>query len=116
MNMRLSFSLLFGALPVVLAGAVLGAIYHPTTEPSAVVKIDDFSFQPKELTIQAGTTVTWQNDDDVPHTATADGDTPLFDSGPLDTDDKYSFTFQHPGKYPYYCKVHPHMTGLIVVN
>jgi plastocyanin len=95
---------------------LLAAAGGPATAPSTIVKIENFSFQPRQLTIAAGTTVTWENGDDIPHTATADGDTPLFDSGPLDTDEKYSFTFLHPGKYPYYCKVHPHMTGIIVVN
>src|ERR1700733_13099321 len=72
----------------------------PTTTASApdatttvTVQIDNFNFKPKELTISVGTTVTWVNNDDVPHTATAKGDTPLFDSKALDTDDKYSFTF-----------------------
>ena len=88
----------------------------PTTMPSTVVKIENFSFIPKQLTIKVGTTVTWRNDDDVPHTATGDGETPAFDSGPLDTDDKFSFTFNHAGTFNYYCKVHPHMTGTIVVN
>jgi plastocyanin len=90
-----------------------------TTNPdaaSATVQIDNFNFTPKELTIKPGTTVTWVNNDDVPHTATAEGDTPLFDSKALDTDDKYSFTFTQPGTYHYYCKVHPHMRGTIIVK
>jgi plastocyanin len=88
------------------------------TSQSAVanVKIDNFSFEPKELTVAAGTTVTWLNVDDVPHTATSKGDPQTFDSGALDTDDKFSFTFSKPGTYTYYCKVHPHMTGVITVK
>jgi plastocyanin len=88
----------------------------PTTQAAAVVKIDNFNFDPKELNITAGTVVTWQNADDVPHTATSKDDPQLFDSGPLDTDEKYSFTFSKAGKYTYYCKVHPHMTAVIVVK
>lgn len=84
--------------------------------PTAIVAIENFSFQPSRLTIAPGTTVTWINRDDVPHTATAQGDSPLFDSKALDTDDKFSFTFNTPGTYPYYCKVHPHMTGVITVK
>jgi plastocyanin len=60
--------------------------------------------------------VTWVNHDDVPHTATATGDSPAFDSGALDTDEKFSFTFKAPGTYPYACKVHPHMTGTVIVK
>jgi plastocyanin len=89
----------------------------PASQPAAVaVRIENFSFLPKELEIAVGTTVTWQNADDVPHTATSKGDPQVFDSGPLDTDDKFSFTFSKPGKYAYYCKVHPHMTGVIIVK
>ena len=83
---------------------------------SVIVQIDNFNFQPKELTIAVGTSVTWVNRDDVPHTATSKGATPLFDSKALDTDDSYSFKFISPGVYQYYCKVHPHMTGTITVK
>jgi len=88
----------------------------PATQPTANVQIDNFKFQPKELTISAGTTVTWKNADDVPHTASSTDDPQTFDSGALDTDDKFSFTFKKPGKYAYFCKVHPHMTGVIIVK
>jgi plastocyanin len=88
----------------------------PATQPTANVKIDNFTFEPKELEITVGTTVTWQNADDVPHTATSKDDPQTFDSGALDTDDKFSFTFNKPGKYAYYCKVHPHMTGVVTVK
>jgi plastocyanin len=93
----------------------------PTSQPAAQtaavsVKIDNFAFKPKELEIAVGTTVTWQNADDVPHTATSKDDPQTFDSGALDTDDRFSFTFSKPGKYPYYCKVHPHMTGVVTVK
>jgi plastocyanin len=89
---------------------------QPTTLAAVTVKIENFAFTPKELDVAVGTTVTWQNADDVPHTATSKDDPQVFDSGPLDTDDKFSFTFSKPGKYAYYCKVHPHMTGVVVVK
>jgi len=92
------------------------AASQPTTQPAVTVKIDNFTFQPRELEITVGTTVTWQNADDVPHTATSKDDPQVFDSGALDTDDKFSFTFSKPGKYAYYCKVHPHMQGVITVK
>ncbi len=91
-------------------------VSQPTTQSAVSVKIDNFKFQPKEVEITVGTTVTWQNVDDVPHTATSKGDPQVFDSGALDTDEKFSFTFTKPGKYPYYCKVHPHMTGVVTVK
>jgi plastocyanin len=92
------------------------AATQPTTQAAVSVKIENFAFLPKELDIAIGATVTWQNADDVPHTATSKDDPQVFDSGPLDTDDKFSFTFNKPGKYTYYCKVHPHMTGVVVVK
>jgi 3',5'-cyclic-AMP phosphodiesterase len=78
------------------------------------VTIDNFSFNPKELSIPAGATVTWVNHDDVPHTVVATDKT--FKSMALDTNDKFSFTFSNPGVYEYYCSVHPRMTGKIIVK
>jgi len=78
------------------------------------VKIDNFSFAPKSLTVKAGTVVTWTNHDDIPHTATSTEK--RFASPVLDTDQAYSFKFQEPGSYPYFCKIHPTMTGTVVVE
>jgi len=87
------------------------------TQPqgSAVeVKIDNFVFGPQTLTVSAGTTVTWINHDDIPHTVVSnDG---VFKSKVLDTDDKFSFTFSKPGTYPYFCSIHPKMTAKVVVQ
>jgi plastocyanin len=80
------------------------------------VEIDNFVFKPKEVTIAVGGKGTWVNKDDVPHTATSSDDPAVFDSKALDTDDKYSFTFTKPGTYKYFCKVHPHMTGVVIVK
>ena len=95
---------------------VSAPISAPTSLPVANVKIESFIFAPKDLNIRPGTTVTWQNADDVPHTATSKDDPQTFDSGALDTDDKFSFTFTKPGTFIYYCKVHPHMTGTVTVK
>jgi plastocyanin len=81
---------------------------------SVQVTVDNFSFTPPALAVHAGTKVTWVNKDDVPHTVTSDDQ--LFGSRALDTDDKFSFTFQTPGTYSYYCSVHPKMTGKVVVK
>jgi amicyanin len=78
------------------------------------VKIDNFTYNPQQITVKAGTTVTWINHDDIPHTVTSK--TGIFKSKALDTDDKFSFTFATPGSYPYFCALHPHMTGTIVVE
>ena len=87
------------------------------TAPQAVAKItiDNFKFGPATLEIAAGTKVTWTNQDDVPHIV-ASVTKKLFVSPTLDTDDTFSFTFKDPGTYEYYCSVHPHMTGKVVVK
>jgi amicyanin len=78
------------------------------------VKIDNFTFNPPSLTVKAGTTVTWKNEDDIPHTVASA--TKVFKSKALDTDDSYTFTFTTPGVYEYFCSIHPHMTAKIVVE
>ena len=80
----------------------------------ATAKIDNFTFVPARLTVKAGTTVTWRNEDDIPHTVTSASQ--LFKSKALDTDDSFSFTFTEPGTYDYFCSLHPRMTGTIVVE
>ena len=78
------------------------------------VKIDNFSFSPQSLTVKAGATVTWMNRDDIPHNVVSTEK--KFSSPVLDTDQAFSFKFQEPGSYPYFCKIHPMMTGKIVVE
>jgi plastocyanin len=78
------------------------------------IAIDNFTFSPAELTVAAGTSVTWTNDDDIPHTLVARDK--LFRSKALDTGDGFTFTFTTPGTYDYFCGLHPHMVGKIVVT
>jgi plastocyanin len=81
---------------------------------SSVVSIDNFSFVPSPLEINAGTQATWINKDDVPHTVVSTDH--KFKSQALDTGEKFSFTFEDPGTYEYFCSVHPKMTGKIIVK
>jgi plastocyanin len=85
-----------------------------TPAASMEVKIDNFSFGPAAITVPAGTTVTWTNRDDIPHTVVSDDK--VFKSKVLDTDEKFSYTFSKPGTYPYFCSVHPKMTGKVIVQ
>jgi amicyanin len=78
------------------------------------VKIDNFTFDPPQITVKSGAAVTWINEDDIPHTVVAKQ--LQFRSKALDTDDKFSFTFTTPGVYEYFCSLHPHMVGKIVVQ
>jgi plastocyanin len=80
------------------------------------VVIDNFAFSPREITVTPGTRVTWVNHDDVPHTATSSVKPRTFDSGALDTDATFSFVFKAAGTYEYFCAVHPHMTGKVIVK
>jgi plastocyanin len=94
--------------------APLAALAAPAATGDAEVKIDNFTFAPQRLTIKPGTTVTWINEDDIPHAIAATGKE--FRSKVLDTDDKFSFTFTTAGSFEYFCSLHPHMTGTIVVE
>jgi plastocyanin len=80
------------------------------------VKIDNFSFGPTTLTIPVGTTVTWTNRDDIPHTVVSTDDPKTFKSKVLDTDEKFSYTFNKAGTFSYFCSIHPKMTGKVVVQ
>lgn len=84
------------------------------TQAETKISIDNFTFRPETLEVAAGTTVVWVNSDDVPHTVRSTID--LFRSEALDTDDAFSHRFSQPGTYEYYCGVHPHMTGKVVVK
>jgi plastocyanin len=97
-----------------LAAAALLGPASGAPAPGAAVKIANFTFGPKELTVRPGTTVTWTNADDTPHTVTAvDG---AFRSKALDTGDSFAFTFARPGAYAYFCSLHPMMTGKVIVK
>ena len=103
--------LLAAALPELTAAgeAVVAAAASAPT-----VKIDNFTFAPATLTVTAGTTVTWKNEDDSPHRI---GDKKgTFKSAALDTDDTFSHIFAAPGEYPYICTIHPYMVGKILVK
>jgi len=99
-------------LLICIAAAIAAA--SPARAETIEVKIDNFVFNPQQITVHAGDTVTWVNHDDIPHTVTSK--TLVFRSKALDTDDRFSFTFTAPGSFPYFCSLHPHMTGTIVVE
>jgi plastocyanin len=100
------------SLGVAIAAAMIlhaGAVRAEDT----VIHIDNFTFEPAQLTVNVGTTVTWQNRDDIPHLVVSAG---KFRSKTLDTDDSFSFTFTAAGDYKYFCSLHPHMTGMVKVE
>ena len=101
------------ATVVVLAG-LAGLASGRALGADAQVKIANFTFDPPTLTVKAGTTVTWVNADDIPHVVLEKNG--KFRSPALDTDDKFSQTFSTAGMVDYFCAIHPHMTGKIVVT
>ncbi|QHE94939.1 amicyanin [Pandoraea fibrosis] len=102
---------------IATAGTLALTLPAPANAAEAdAVHIDNFTFSPATLTVRAGTRVTWTNRDDEPHTVTSSGNPRAFASGALDTDGTFSFVFDKPGTYPYYCAIHPHMTGVIIVK
>ncbi|MGA8614965.1 MAG: cupredoxin family copper-binding protein [Xanthobacteraceae bacterium] len=112
-----------GALIAAALGAVCAPVLAPIVLPARAqsaaaahsVSIDNFTFNPATLTVKAGTTVTWTNKDDIPH-GIASSNNAFTRSKAMDTDDSFSLTFTTPGTYQYFCYIHPHMTGTIVVQ
>jgi plastocyanin len=97
--------------PVVGALLAFGAI---AAQEENVVTIDNFTFTAPELTVAVGTTVKWVNHDDIPHSVVDKNK--AFWSKALDTDDSYSYTFASAGTFDYFCGLHPHMVGKIIVK
>lgn len=97
-----------------LSGILLALGPLSAQDTKATITIDNFTFAPEELNISAGTTVTWINHDDIPHSVVENNK--AFRSKALDTDDSYSFTFTTAGTFRYFCGLHPHMVGKVVVK
>ncbi len=104
----LGLALAIASLALAGPGTALAADTDPTIE------IGNFTFDPPKLAVRVGTAVTWVNHDDIPHTATSAAS--AFGSPVLDTDDRFTFRFDRPGIYAYFCKLHPHMNGTIEVT
>ena len=116
---------MYTTLRAMIVAAALGAAAAPLlvatvlpiqaqNAPTAA-SIDNFTFTPQTVTVKTGTTVTWTNNDDIPH-GIAWMKNAFTKSKALDTDDSYSLTFTTPGTYAYFCYIHPHMTGTLVVE
>lgn len=99
-----------------LVAATGRAADEPAAQPGrmAQVRIDNFTFNPATITVPAGTTITWTNRDDMPHTVVAQDKS--FRSKALDTDQTFSHTFSEPGEFVYFCSIHTSMVGKVVVR
>ena len=98
--------------PVVGAMLAFGAV--AAQDATNMVTIDNFTFTPPELTVAVGTTVKWVNHDDIPHLVV--NKDKAFRSKALDTDDSFSYTFASAGIFDYFCALHPHMVGKVIVK
>jgi plastocyanin len=94
--------------------AAPGAAQTAPAPPAETIHIGNFMFDRMAVSVRPGTTVTWVNDDDIPHTVVAKD--LAFKSKVLDTGDRFSFTFAKAGQFVYFCSLHPHMAGTIVVK
>jgi plastocyanin len=97
-----------------IVGATLAAASVAAQDTANVITIDNFTFAPPELTVAVGTTVKWVNHDDTPHLVV--NKDKAFRSKALDSDDSYSFTFASAGTFDYFCGLHPHMVGKVIVK
>ena len=101
-------------LAILSMTALLISAPAASAQDEMTVSIQDFLFDPDQITVAPGTTVTWVNDGEEPHTSTADDG--MWDSGTLQPGESYSFTFDEPGSYSYFCEIHPDMTASVKVS
>jgi plastocyanin len=101
------------AAGIVVAAAISFPVVSAQPKDTKL-EIDNYAFLPGRITVKAGATVTWTNEDDAPHTVASSSK--MFKSKALDTTDSFSFTFTTPGVYEYFCSLHPYMTGTVVVE
>ena len=106
--------LAFMPLASMAAALALFPLSGPAHAEEMIVKIENFTFSPPELTVKPGTTVTWENGDDIPHSVVEAGG--KFHSKALDTGEKFTMTLADAGEVSYFCGLHPHMTGKIIVK
>ena len=109
------FAISRAVIVAMLLGPILGATLAVAAQDATnVVTIDNFTFTPPELTVAVGTTVKWVNHDDIPHLVV--NKDKAFRSKALDTDDSFSYTFASAGIFDYFCALHPHMVGKVIVK
>jgi len=100
----------------ILAAARLPSYGAARAAVATAITMDNFAFTPAVLTVDVGTAVTWTNHDDIPHTVVVVDPGQALKSPVLDTDDDFTFTFAQAGTYKYFCSLHPHMQGTVVVK
>ncbi len=108
---RLSYLATFSVIALLMFVPSTGAQQQPQ---SVTVSIQNFAFNPPNITVPPGSTVTWVNNDMAPHTTTSDNG--VWDSETLQPGRSFSFTFKTPGTFMYHCEIHPFMMGSVTVR
>ena len=108
-------SVLFGSVVANAEPAAQSAVNAPASAPQKIT-IGNFTFSPATIEVAAGTPLQWINEDDVPHIVVGVEKGSPLKSPALDTDDRYAVVLSQPGTYHYFCSLHPHMTGTIIVR
>ncbi len=98
-----------------IVGTILAVVSVAAQDATNVITIDNFTFTPPELTVAVGTTVKWVNHDDIPHSV-VNKDKVFRSKAALDTDNSFSYTFASAGTFDYFCGLHPHMVGKVIVK
>jgi len=98
---------------IVVAAAISFPVISAPAAPDSKVEIDNFAFSPARITVKAGTTVTWVNHDDIPHSIVCPA--LKMKSHPMDTDETFAYRLEQEGTFDYICGLHPHMHGQVVV-
>jgi hypothetical protein len=100
-----------------LLGLAAVAMCAPSARAAATaeVSIDNFTFTPETLKVAVGTVVKFTNRDDLPHSVVSAERPPIFKSKTMDTDESFTYTFDKQGQFAYFCGLHPHMKGVVVV-
>jgi plastocyanin len=112
-NHKLLFVAILIVMTVIISGCINHGIYKDSPSKSEIIEIRGFSFQPSSLTVSAGTTIEWVNQDGSRHTVTSNSG--AFESGYLGSGGKFNYTFKKEGVYPYHCRMHNSEMGEIVV-
>ena len=113
MNRILRSGLLAASISAAMIGAI-GVVHADSPPTEQIIQLKAFAFTPASVTVRAGTTVTWKNLDEEPHTVVSNSG--VFRSGALDQNDSFSFKFDEPGEYRFICSIHPHMQGTVTVT
>jgi plastocyanin len=115
---KIFFAVFLSASLLFLGASCFKSSSNTNSAPIAIsnVNIQNFAFNPQVVTIANGAMVTWKNFDSTGHQIITDGDLPALQSGIIDQNEDFNFTFDQTGTWKYHCNIHPSMTGTVIVK